>query len=445
MNTKKASSAQGQNYKTIREYFSAINFNKLAIVSGFKKRKTRKLNGQQLIFSFMIMALKGRNTFQLWTEEIGLMTSQTISKQAICKRISASFVHFVYAVLTASFSEHIKAVCKKVGYSGSLKNYKNILIQDSTIISLPQCLNMFYPGNYSRGEIKALIRIQLVIELRSAKVVHFAVTRYSKNDQSMSEEIISVAKKGDLVIRDMGYFSLNVFEKMKKLQVSFVSRLKPSVKIFETKTEREINLAKILTKEKHLDRWVLVGAEQKVSMRIVAIKLPDEIANEKIRKEKRNRNKRLNHSKEYYELMHYTIYITTEERSTLSAKLVAQTYRLRWRIETIFKTWKSNFHMQNLIPCNIKISKERAESIIYLILIFILQFQLRFYKLAIEFHKNRKINLEISLSKLSKFIADRINEILDIKIDKLLKHIGYYCRYDKRRDRENYYQTAMLS
>ena len=445
MKSKKAGSALIQKYQNINQKFKAINFNKLAEKSDFKRRKERKLSGKNLILGFMIMALQGRNTFEQWAQEIGISIEKNISKQAVCKRITGCFVAFVLAVLNQVFSQHVKQTSKKIKTTGKLKSYQYIMVQDSTIICLPQWLNKFYPGNYSRGEIKSLIRIQLTIELRSNKIVYFQLTSYSKNDQSMSSTIFSVAKRGDLVIRDLGYFSLGVFEDMVERGVLFVSRIKPGVSIFDIKTGREIKLVEILRKEKKMDRWVLVGNKSKLPLRIVATKLPDEIGNEKIRKEKHNRNKRLNHSQDYYELMRYNIYLTTEKYSALNSQDVARVYGLRWRIENIFKTWKSNLHLQSLIPGNIKMSKARAESILYLMLIFILQFQMKIYNEIISILKQRNKELEISLTKFSQFIVCRIQEIFEMNLSAIADLVAYYCKYDSRKDRMNFIQKLNLS
>jgi hypothetical protein len=445
MGTKKAYRAEGLKYKTVLEKLDRIDFNFLAIKSEFKKRKHRKIEAKHLVISFMTMALKGRNTFQLWAEELGILTYQTLSKQAICKRMNQLFVVFLKLLLSEVFSKSIEEASKRARSQGVMKYFKNILVQDSTILCLPQWLKMFYPGNRSRGEVRALIKIQIIVELRSNTIVWFSITPYSKNDQSMSSHILDVAKKGDLVIRDLGYFTLKVFQKMKQQGLCFVSRIKPGVKVFDPITGMEINIAKTLKAKKRIDKWVLAGKEQKLPLRIVAIRLPDNIANEKIRLERKNRDRRLNHSEEYYELMRYNIYLTTEEQDVLSVEQLISVYGLRWRIETIFKTWKSYFHLQELIPCHIKTSKERVESIILLMLVFIIEFQLKIYNLANVFYQNKEGHSPISLAKLSKFIADRVNEIIEMDPKRLLVLIGYYCKYDKRKDRTNYNIKFVLS
>lgn len=177
---------------------------------------------------------------------------------------------------------------------------------------------------------------------------------------------------------------------------------------------------------------------------MVAQKLPQEQVANRIRKAKNDRDKRVNHSKEYYQMLAYHLFITTEDEECLSVTQVAQLYQLRWRIETIFKCWKSNFHLQKLIPYNRSLTRERAEAIIYMMLIFILLFQVTIYNAAF-FAAEKVKNCYLSLFKLCKYIAENIELFLNTDLDKLMPQILYYCRYDKRCDRKNFIQKLKLS
>ena len=392
----------------------------------------------------MSLILHGKNSFPLWAEEAGFMSHTTLSKQGVWKRINSCFAGFVLLVLNEVFEKHIKQTSKKIKTDGVLKNYGQILIQDSTILMLPDCLNKIFPGNYSKGKIKSLLKIQLTIDARKNKIVDYQLTSYSKNDQSMSDSMIALAAKEDMVIRDLGYFSLGVFAKLIDKGVALISRIKPGVQLFDTKTKQPINLLKLLKNKCQADLEVLVGKEFKLKMRLVALQLPEDITNEKIRKAKHNRNKRLNHSKEYYQLLRYNIYITSESKEKISTPKVAAIYRLRWRIETIFKSWKSHFNLQNMIPSNVSMTEYRAKAIIYLLLIFIMQFQMTLYHLIIRYlHKCNK-PASISLMKFSKYIVAHLKEILTTSIPRIAAAICYYCCYDKRYDKNNYVEQFLL-
>ena len=445
MKSKKANPTRAQKYKNIGDDFAHLDFEKLAYQSGFKKRKEKKLSGKNLVLGFMLMSVSGINTFSRWAQEVGWINCHTISKQAVFKRITGCFVAFILLILNEVFASHVKQIGDKAKRMNKLKSYKNILVQDSTLIQLPECLNKFYPGNYSRGKIKASIRIQIIIELHSNQIVQFKITKYAKNDQSMSSLIFEVAQKGDLIIRDMGYFVMQVFEDMTKASVKFITRVKPGVNLYDIKTGTQIDLVKLLGKRKKIDQWVMVGSKVKLLLRLVAIKLPEELANEKIRKEKRNRDKRLKHSKAYYKLMQYTIYLTTESETELNTYDIPKIYSLRWRIESIFKTWKSNLNLQKSIPNNISMSKERAESIIYLKLIFVMSFQLKIYNDILCLLKRQNEKFEISLTKFTMYLVSKFVAILEMNLLEIKDDIVYYCSYEKRNDRVNFQNKFDLS
>lgn len=445
MTPKKVRSAKSQIYKTLVNSFTGINFNFFAKMSKFKKRKQKKLSAQVLLLTFLLMALNGSNSFRSWAEEVGVQTSKKVSAQAIWKRVNSFFVRFLRLVLNEIFLQHIKANQPNMIVSGKLKKYKRILIQDSTIIHLPDWLAKCYPGNYSLGEIKALIKIQIVYELRTNKIEYFEITPYAKNDQSMSREILTIAKKDDLVLRDLGYFVLDSFKGLNENEASFISRLKPAVKIYDQVSGKEINLAKILKRDGRIDRWVLVGKEKQVRMRLVAQKLPEDVAYNKIEKVKKDRDWRKNHNKEYLYLLHFNIYVTNISQGELSTKRIAEVYRLRWRIENIFKSWKSYLKLQKLIPSNIKMTKDRADSIILMMLIFIIKFQLKMYNMIIEHLSRQNQQMELSLEKWTKVLAQRFEDLIKMTKKNMIEFALQYCLYEKRNDRKNFNQNPILS
>lgn len=179
-------------------------------------------------------------------------------------------------------------------------------------------------------------------------------------------------------------------------------------------------------------------------VRLIALKLPEEQANLRRKRAKENRDKRLNHNSEYYQLLSYHLFISTEEKSQFTPSQIAQLYGLRWRIESIFKCWKSYFHLQQLIPQNRSVSKDTVESVIYLMLIFIVLFQVSIYQ-VILLTAEKKQNIMISLTKLCKFIADHIDLFLEQTLKSIIPLILYYCRYDQRCDRKNFLQKLKLS
>ena len=53
-------------------------------------------------------------------------------------------------------------------------------------------------------------------------------------------------------------------------------------------------------------------------------------------------------SKEYLELLSWSIFITTISQKIAGGSFILKAYRLRWRIEIIFKSWKSNMEFTKI-------------------------------------------------------------------------------------------------
>ncbi len=236
------------------------------------------------------------------------------------------------------------------------------------------------------------------------------------------------------MIRDLGYFSIAVFEKLIKAHVHILSRLRYGVTIIDR--QGKPILLKDLLKHKHgVDKWVYIGSEKKVLVRLVMIPVPPQAGAEKIRKAKQDRDVRLNHSKEYYQWLRFNVYITTTDKEVWTAQQVYKAYRVRWQIEIIFKSWKTGFNMQHILHegCT---NEHRVRVTIFLLLLFMCLFMKKIYvryKMVIEAIDNKRV----SLLKLSMYVSSNIKEIIAIP-DKLLKEIiMLHCCYDKRSDRIN--------
>jgi hypothetical protein len=200
-----------------------------------------------------------------------------------------------------------------------------------------------------------------------------------------------------------------------------------------------------------VDRQILIGAKEKLPCRLVAVKLPDQVANERRRKAKNDRDKRVNHSKEYMESLSWAIFITNIDPKVWTPREILQGYRLRWHIEIIFKGWKSHLNMTAIIPeapkANrkeekyLQMYKYRVDSTILMMLIFITIFQITVYT-SLGFKIWQKSGRLVSTLKLYAFIADLREKILGcIALEDMETAIAYYATYEKRRKRLNHLES----
>ena len=225
--------------------------------------------------------------------------------------------------------------------------YKLILNKYSTTILLDSKLAEHFPGNKNQSHQKtAILKIQACYDLLAERFCQLSFSPYTTNDQKASVDILAMIQRGDLIIRDLGYFVLSVFAQIQQLGAYFLSRLKYNVTIYELDGETKIDLLKLLKKYGKLDIDVIIGAEEKLHARLVALPVSEQVAAERRRKAKRDcRN---NPSKQHLALLGWNILITNVKRDQLDVEQLVKLYGCRWRIEIIFKSWKSHFNLENV-------------------------------------------------------------------------------------------------
>jgi len=417
------------------------------------KADPRKITITNLMLSFFSMALIGKNEYSKWAEHVGILTDDTVSKVALWKRMNKEQVLCLQTILEETFKidiypQYLSSKNDRVLFSP----FSEVYLQDSTIVSLPDVLKGLYKGSVSRGKQKSSMRIQAVFGLLQGKFKDFSLGSYTENDQGASGDIINIVKPGDLIIRDLGYFVLKVFKAIDSVEAFFLSRYHYSINIYDAKTGKQISLSKILKRD-IVDIEVLIGASERLKCRLVAVKLPDHIAAERRRKAKNNRDKRLNHSKEYLASLSWSVFVTNIDEQVWGPEKILKAYRVRWHIEIIFKGWKSHFNIMDLVPEAPKSNrnsqkyleqyKHRIDSVIYMMLIFIIMFQVHIYTSLVFkiFHKQKKL---ISYLKLCSYIAAHKEKIFACEtIDELEKGIAYYATFEKRRKRNNHLEMFM--
>jgi hypothetical protein len=225
-----------------------------------------------------------------------------------------------------------------------------------------------------------------------------------------------------------------------------ISRMKKHVNIFSKKDEQTIDLAKMLKKRGNWDIEVFLGEKEKSPVRLIALPVKEEIASERRRKARTNRDKRCS---EHLYLLGWELFITNVGKEVLSPKDIAELYFIRWRIEIIFKSWKSYFKITE-IPKDA--NKIRVESFIYCMLIFIVLFQVHFYNYYLSKLKSRALpSEEISLLRLMQFMISNIDVVLQPYSTEswrnenlIMNQINYYCQYESRKDRANFSQQLRI-
>ena len=352
----------------------------------------------------------------------------TVSRQAYWERMNTDHCVAFFKVILA------KIMVQKLNQDGLayLKNcalFNRILIQDSTIIKLPTKLFALFSGVSNADATVCNARIQGVYDLCSGQFISFSIDPYSKNDLVVARQII--AQPGDLVLRDRGYFVLEAIEKLKISGVDTISRYKHMTTLYDPDTKEELNLLQMLALHRTVDRMVLVGKNKNLRLRLLAAPIAEELAN--IRRMKARKLAKYTLPEELLQLMSWSIFLVTIESPALTVVQVMRLYRLRWRIENIFKTWKSFF-------CFDQIHHVSEKQLLVLLTARLIMISLSFTGAYVPLCVNifQRAGKQISLMKFMRYVQKHVTllpQMLDPQewTPDLLNALAYYCSYDKRR------------
>jgi hypothetical protein len=364
--------------------------------SGFAIRKARKINAANLIIGFYNAIRLGHVSLLSWARELSLLISGSVTKQAVFHRVNAGFIGLVEDLLQGALEDKLN-----LRQNGLPNRFSRILLQDSTCIALPAALRKLFPGNYSAGEIKAVAKLQVVFNLMAGAFESISLTPYNVNDQAASPGILALLRKGDLVIRDLGYFVLSVFDEIQKAEAFFISRYKNEVGIYDCKTEKELSLRKLVRNRKFVKKKILLGKEKKLCVTLYAIKLTAEAARVRRQRIRNDRDRRKITTPKKLELAGWDIFVTNA--GELSAGEIRLYYKMRWNIEMIFKAWKSNLNLELSIPSNLK-NPFLGQAIIYLLMLFVIIVLMPIYHIICI--SLNSFAWRISMLKLSQFAMD---------------------------------------
>ena len=270
----------------------------------------------------------------------------------------------------------------------STNQFNRIIITDSTGFQLPsEFKDIFKGSNGSASE--AGIKFQVTNDLLTGNIVSLDISDGRESDCKYLNKLEKLADKGDLCLKDLGYFSLKHLKELKENESCYISKLKKNTNVFVENKELEyfkdgrikkesiykkLDLVeeskKMSTNEtKELEVYIGSNKSNRIKARMIIFKFSDDITKEREAKMKRATSKKGQTVSENSKLLSNVNFLITNVASNeLSKELIYLVYTLRWQIELMFKVWKSIFNIDKVK----KVKRERFLCHIYGSLISIL-------------------------------------------------------------------------
>jgi len=423
----------------LTDILSDEQIEKLAIQSGFQQRSPKKIFPAVFARQLYSEATSQSPSYNDLAASMEKDTGISVSKQAICERVNESCVGFFESILAKVIGTQISPRLLSNEKCPDLK-FQRILVQDSTVIRLPKQLFNVFSGVGNAHKSVCNARVQCAYNLMDEKFVHFSIDSYSKNDIAAAPEL--PLRSGDLVLRDRGYLSNGEIQRHIDAGADCIYRHKIKTTYLDPQTFEAFPLAAKLKREGRLDCQVLLNNDRRTPVRLVAVPVDEETANLRRMKAKRDYK---GHApcKEVLDLMAWTIFITTIPQEKASFDDLLTIYGLRWRIENIFKTWKSNMSFAAIH----NVSEHQLRSILIARLTVLVTIFHRIYT-PLRHRIRTVFAKQLSMMKLLRYLQvnqDRITPLLLLAAGRLhdealLAAIARYCVYDSRKMRLNYTQ-----
>lgn len=429
----------------IEKELDSLEILSLSKETNFIKRTGGKIQAFGFVLSFFqVLQMNQEVSLNNWSTALSFLIKDTVSKQAISQKFYDRHVEFVEQLLKKKMSEKTSHLVRQSEpEDGLLDNFNRAFVRDSTCITLDDSLAERFPSSYRKTGAGATARIQAVYDLKAKAYQDFKLASYRDTDAKEALNAFDYVKQGDLLIEDLGYQSFGNYQALIKAGVDLVTKWKYRTVLFKANSTERIDLLELLKAKGDIDMNVMMGVEHKVSVRIVAHKLPKKVAEKRKREARKNRHSKAKHSKDYYKYLEWEIIITTVSINIWSAKQVSRAYRIRWHIEIIFKAWKSKLNIDKIVAH--KMNPNQCKIILFLTLLYVFLrcaklFQF-FYRKVKEQYKDK----QISLLKFYDFIQTFQQQIIQCQsLGLLLKIVVKHACYDKRKDRYNHEQLIHL-
>jgi len=292
-----------------------------------------------LVFGFL------QNPRASWEElaEVAATCGAPVSPQAVEQRFTPQLVRFLFGLCERMVGEVVAAAPSLVPL---LQRFNGVFMHDSTTVTLPTEYAESWPGCGGGGSAAGL-KAQVRFDLSKGQLAALRLEPARDPDQKTPLQRVGFPR-GALRIADLGYFCLKTLAFLHAEGVYFLSRIQSRTAVFAV-TGKPLDLLSRLNAEwcgVPLEWSVLLGSEARLACRLVALRVPEEVASQRRRRLREDaRRKGRQPSEKSLAWCDWTIYVTNVEAERLSWKEMVVLYRARWQIELLFKLWKSHGHL----------------------------------------------------------------------------------------------------
>ena len=318
---------------------------RLAKDTGFCQRK-RQLSGsvfaRTLVFSLL---QKPASSLQDFADFASEHLHVHVSHNAFEQRFNDTAPDFLAALfadaLNRCFSAHEALL-------PLLRRFRGVFLRDASCISLPSRLAHLFPGRKGHADQPAAaLKLVLEMEVSTGQFTEVEILPGLDNEKT-AQLAAKPLPAGSLLLEDMGFLEGERLQEYMLQGVYFLTRVPAWTAFFEKKPRgkgyQRLDVVKWLRQAKgwHLERPVYVFHKQKLALRLLAVRVPPEVAEQRrqrVRADAKKRGRPVSQKK--LDLCEWNVLISNAPEELISASEGWEIRRVRWQIELVFRVFKS--------------------------------------------------------------------------------------------------------
>src|SRR5674476_374490 len=392
---------------TIRSIFPEIWLRQLAIKTCFIKRE-RKIKPEVMFWVLTLgFCVYNQHTIASLKRLYEMEANISISDSSWYERFTLELVEFLHQCVIHGIEELAKEPGRKL--SKKLKNFQDVLIQDSTIVRLHSSLADKFPAARSRT-VAAGVKVSIMVSAIANGPKTIAL--YSEKTAEIKTLRIGPWIKDRILLVDLGFYKNQMFARIKENGGYFVSRIKKNMDPIVVSIEEGI--PKTRCKE-FMGKPISECLEQLSGKDVDAVvKIAFKRRKYKGKQKKDEMLVRLVATYNDEDEKHH-IYITNIQKDVLNAKDIAKLYGARWDIELLFKELKSKYALDVLETKNV----QAIEALIWTAILTLIVSR-RIYNLVRNSSSNPEKMVRYTQLRWSTIFAENASDLLTV----ILKDCG---------------------
>jgi hypothetical protein len=198
---------------------------RIASLTRFCQRDSQKFDASAFLQTLLASVTSGKASYNQLAASLGNRTKKPMSREAISKRFNGRCVDFLSAVHRDLIGQFWTETTE------TTSRFNRVIIEDSTTAKLLKSNSETFPGCGNVRGKTAGVKVDFAYNLLTGEIVAHTLEEARRQAISIGEACLANVKPGDLVVRDMGYFSSAQFDDIESIGADWLSRLPLKVQV----------------------------------------------------------------------------------------------------------------------------------------------------------------------------------------------------------------------